>query len=89
MTYFFLQVIVVVYDDARPSKYGTCTVTVPVIRNPSGPIFSLKDYNGTFNEREPLGAIVGKVTAVDPDGVSTNFVCCRKKKLLKEYRCHL
>lgn len=65
-----MQVYAIVFDDARPLLSGTATITVLMIRNPSGPVFTQRDYNFTFNELQPVGYNVGNVSAPDPDGVS-------------------
>ncbi|CAG5130538.1 unnamed protein product, partial [Candidula unifasciata] len=66
-------VIAIVYDDARPQLSGTATITVSIIRNPTGPVIGLREYNATFNEREPVGFNPLNVSAADPDG--DNVTC--------------
>ncbi|KAK3745550.1 hypothetical protein RRG08_040225, partial [Elysia crispata] len=68
---YFINVIV--FDDARPQLSATTTVTASVLRNPSGPSFSLGNYAATFHELEPVGYSPTKVSAVDSDGDSLTY----------------
>ena len=65
----YLQINVVVFDDARPQLSATTTVTASILRNPSGPIFSQNEYTDTFHELEPVGYNPVTVSAPDTDGV--------------------
>ncbi|KAK0048619.1 protocadherin Fat 4, partial [Biomphalaria pfeifferi] len=67
------QIVVVVYDDARPQLSGTATVSVSVTRNPSSPVFSLPSYNATFHELEPIGYNPVNVSATDADGDTITY----------------
>ena len=57
------------YDTFYPNNIGVCTVSVNVIRNPSGPIFSQNSYETTINENFPVGDAIIQATATDADGV--------------------
>lgn len=64
-----LQLRVTAYDSLSTSRVATSTVSINVIKNPSGPIFTLPAYEVTIPETQSLGSTVVNVTATDQDGV--------------------
>ncbi|RUS82555.1 hypothetical protein EGW08_009685 [Elysia chlorotica] len=78
---------VIVYDDARPQLSATTTVTASILRNPSGPIFTLGNYAESFHELEPVGYIPVTVSATDTDGdaITYSFVTANVDTSALEY----
>lgn len=64
-----LQLRVTAYDSLSTSRVATSTVSINVIKNPSGPVFTLPAYEVTIPETQSLGSTVVNVTATDRDGV--------------------
>lgn len=64
-----LQLRVTAYDSQSTSRVATSTVSINVIKNPSGPVFTLPAYEVTIPETQSLGSTVVNVTATDRDGV--------------------
>ncbi|KAJ8318063.1 hypothetical protein KUTeg_003154 [Tegillarca granosa] len=60
---------VVAYDTFYPNNRGSSVVLINIIRNPSGPIFTLQNYEETINDNFPVGNVVLTVTATDADGL--------------------
>ena len=71
MIFFFLfQCQVRIFDNADKSRTDVTNVTISVIQNPSGPLFSQDIYQITISDNYQLGVPVINTTAVDQDGVS-------------------
>ena len=56
------------YDTFYPNNFAAATVTINVIRNPNGPIFSQSSYLQTVRESFTAGNLIFTVTASDFDG---------------------
>ena len=63
------QLPVVVWDDARPQKTATSTLTCRMLRNEHAPVFREDDYSVTLHDRLLIGSDVFTVTADDEDEV--------------------
>ncbi|KAL3878042.1 hypothetical protein ACJMK2_035678, partial [Sinanodonta woodiana] len=61
------------YDNADSSRFDVTIVTIFVIQNPSGPIFTPNYYEVTVNQTFPLGELLINTTAVDSDGDSIRY----------------
>ena len=59
------------FDNGIPQLSGRVTVTVNVIRNRNGPVFSGNSYETTVDESISTGTSILQVQATDADGVST------------------
>ena len=66
-----LQLRVIAYDSASPSRSATATVDIRVGRNPAAPVFTRSVYEQTIAETYALGAVVEQIIANDTDGVGT------------------
>lgn len=58
------------YDNGIPQLSSRVTVTVNVIRNRNGPVFSGNSYVTTIDESISVGTSILQVQATDADGVS-------------------
>jgi hypothetical protein len=58
------------FDNGVPQLTGQVTVTVNVIRNRNGPVFSGSVYETTIDESTSVGSSIIQVQATDGDGVS-------------------
>ena len=61
------QLGIVAVDGGSPAFTSTATVQITVRRNLNSPDFSPSRYEITLPENQPLGEVVGMVTAVDSD----------------------
>ena len=62
--------MITLYDDARPEKTSTGTLTASITRNENSPIFTQRDYKVKVTDRTALGTEVARVSANDADNVS-------------------
>lgn len=67
--FIFIQVVVVLYDDANPNQKVTTELVFPIRRNEYGPKFDSVLYSEEVSENFPLGEVILKVTATDRDEV--------------------
>lgn len=58
------------FDNGIPQLSSRVTVTVNVIRNRNGPVFSGNSYVTTIDESISVGTSILQVQATDADGVS-------------------
>ncbi|XP_046579032.1 protocadherin Fat 4-like [Haliotis rubra] len=56
------------YDTFYPTNIGYSTVTISVIRNPSGPVFTANEHAKSVLEFTTVGSRIITVTATDADG---------------------
>lgn len=62
------QLTVVAFDNAYANNRATADVTIEVIRNENGPIFTPSaTYEVTVSEEAALGSLIEVVTAIDRD----------------------
>lgn len=62
------QLTIKAQDTGSPSRYTTTNVQVRIIdRNDNTPSFSKADYSFAVTENQPVGILVGVVTATDID----------------------
>ncbi|XP_035826841.1 protocadherin Fat 4, partial [Aplysia californica] len=76
---------IIVYDSVYPNNRDTAQVTINVIRNPSGPAFSLPQYVTTIPDTFELGQSVLQVTAVDSDGDVVKYELVGDARALEYY----
>lgn len=62
------QLTVLVHDSGQPSRSASTTITVSVLDlNDNSPTFSASSFNAEVPEDAPVGSLVLKLTALDPD----------------------
>ena len=61
------------YDTVYPGNRAQEDLTVRVVRNRNGPVFTSGRYDFTVAETFPLGDIIGTVAATDGDGDQVTF----------------
>ena len=64
------QITVRAVDSVYPNNPGSCTLSVPVNRNPAAPVFQPSNAVFTIPDTTPIGEEIYDVNATDADGVS-------------------
>ena len=76
---------IIVYDSVYPTNQDTAQVTIGVIRNPSGPIFSLQQYTEQIPDTYQLGLTILQVSATDSDGDVIKYELIGDARALEYY----
>ena len=58
------------YDSVNTMQVAVSELTIRVLRNQNGPVFSSARYDETIADTYNVGSVVLQVTANDADGVS-------------------
>lgn len=70
------QLKFIAYDTFYPTNQATSTLTITFDRNPNAPTCNPPSIVQTLDLQALPGAVVGKVTATDPEGVNVAPMSC-------------